>query len=111
MSPKNIAPKEQSHTGLVNEILLKLGDLPHIRVWKNSTGCAQTPSGHFIKFGLVGSADILGIRAPTGQLIAIECKTGKARQSKEQKAFEKMITAFGGIYVVARLTSDIEFLT
>ena len=55
-----------------------------------------------IKFGLVGSADILGIIAPHGRALAIEVKAGRDRQSFEQQAFQQMWTARGGIYIVAR---------
>ena len=55
----------------------------------------------FFSYGLKGSADILGILRD-GRLLAIEIKSGQARQSKVQKNFEKMINDFGGVYIVAR---------
>lgn len=59
-----------------------------------------------VRFGLVGSADIIGI-LKGGTFLAIEVKTGKARQSKQQLAFQKMITDFGGHYLVARSVDDV----
>lgn len=94
------------HSKLVNELLLMIGrDFPDIRVWKNATGATKI-KGQVIKFGLKGSADILGIIKPGGRLLAIECKTGQAIQSKYQKNFENMIADFGGIYLVARSVQD-----
>ena len=67
-------------------------------------------SERIIKFGLEGSADILGVmyleKLNIGQLICIEVKTGKGAQSEAQKRFEKVITERGGIYVVARSVDD-----
>jgi hypothetical protein len=99
------------HQILVNQILCALSKFSHIRVWANNTGSAMSfDSERIIKFGLEGSADILGVKGPTGQLICIEIKTGSARQSEAQKRFEKVITERGGIYVVARSVDDIKFL-
>ncbi len=50
-------------------------------------------------FGLVGSADLLGITSD-GRFLAIEVKTGRAKQTPAQKAFQAMISRFGGRYRV-----------
>lgn len=63
-----------------------------------------------ISFGLPGSSDLLGIISPHGKILCIEVKTGNARQSKQQKAFQNMVIKFGGIYVVARSIHDVDFL-
>lgn len=76
-------------------------DFPQIRCWKNATGVTKIRT-QVIKFGLKGSADILGIVKPSGRFLAIECKTGQAVQSEFQKNFENMIKTSGGIYLVAR---------
>jgi len=95
------------HQILVNQILCALSKFPHIRVWSNNTGSAMSfDSERIIKFGLEGSADILGVKGPTGQLICVEVKTGKGAQSEAQKRFEKAITSRGGIYIVARSVDD-----
>lgn len=94
------------HSKLVNELLLMIGrDFPNIRAWKNATGTTKIET-RIIKFGLKGSADILGIMKPDGRLLAIECKTGQAIQSKFQKNFEKMIVDFGGIYLVSHAAQE-----
>jgi hypothetical protein len=99
--------KYHAHQLLVNQILCALSKFPHIRVWGNNTGTAMSfDSERIIKFGLEGSADILGIKGPNGQLICIEIKTGLGRQSESQKRFEKVITERGGIYIVARSVDD-----
>jgi hypothetical protein len=103
--------KYHAHQVLVNEILCELSKSKHIRVWKNDTGAAKSLDGErFVKYGLVGSADIIGINylehLRIGQFVAIEVKTGSARQSEEQKRFEKMILDRGGVYILARTVLD-----
>lgn len=75
-------------------------------MWKNATGVAER-GGRVIRYGLKGSADILGIVAP-GRFLAIEVKTGSAVQTAEQKAFEAVISGMGGLYVLARAADDVE---
>lgn len=94
------------HSVLVNDVLLAIGSLPYCRVWKNATGTARAlhEPTTIIQYGLPGSADIIGLlRTVGGQglFLAIECKTGKAKQTKEQIAFENMVHLLGGIYFVA----------
>lgn len=65
-----------------------------------------------VRFGLPGSADILGIvrlnvaGRPIGALLAVECKTKVGRQSEQQRRFEAMVRAFGGCYVLARSAAE-----
>ncbi|HUS87837.1 MAG TPA: hypothetical protein VMW91_00460 [Desulfosporosinus sp.] len=93
------------HSALVNETLTLLGVRPDIRIWKNATGTSLSAAGSFIRFGLKGSADILGITSD-GRFIAIECKTGNAKQSKFQRAFESMILKMGGRYILCRSADE-----
>lgn len=111
-------------TPVLKQILLALGNLPYLRIWRNNTG--QLWSGeqiikvqatrtimvgpgdivikraHPVKFGLQGSADILGLIAPIGRFLAIEVKRPKSsKQSEHQKRFETMVKNMGGIYILA----------
>lgn len=81
--------------------------LHRIFAWRNNTGSYKTPEGRFIRYGHVGSADILGI-LPDGRFLAVECKTPEGRQRKQQKVFQSMIERNGGVYVIARSTADLE---
>ena len=84
------------------EILLAVGSRPDCRIWRNNTGVGRTLSGQrVIRFGLVGSADLLGILRG-GRFLAVEVKTAKGRQSEAQRNFQRMVEAMGGIYVLAR---------
>lgn len=96
------------HSILVNQILLAVGQMEFVRVWKNSTGVAEI-DGRMVAYGLPGSADITGILTNARNLglrLEIEVKTGNAVQSKKQKAFEKMILDRGGLYLLARSVDD-----
>lgn len=59
-----------------------------------------------IKFGLVGSSDIIGLLRG-GRFLGIEVKTPTGRQSPEQVKFENMIRRMGGLYVLARSVDDV----
>lgn len=95
------------HSNLIAEILIALSRKPNVRAWKNETGMAFRGDAP-IRFGLKGSADILGIIGPSGRFLAIECKVGKDKQREEQKNFEAMITKLGGLYILARSAEDVK---
>jgi hypothetical protein len=103
--PSRIGSLEQ-HEELVKEILLTISKTQLARAWENKTGAAYRRK-QLIYYGLKGSADILGILAD-GRFLAIECKTGKARQTKEQRNFQRMIETFNGVYIIARSVVDIK---
>ncbi len=110
-----------AHTALLKEIMALCGSREDCRLWQNNTGLARalTHNGK-IKFGLKGSADIIGIGAyhwaytgpdkkpPIGIFLAIEVKTGSARQMKQQAVFQAMIEKFGGYYLVARSAQEVQ---
>ena len=110
---------------------------PHVRIWRQNTGAgvgmnevrraieclrigdikgAIAHLGRPMKFGVVGGGDLSGIvyRAVDaafpkiiGQRIEVEVKVGKDKQSDEQRAFAQMLTAHGGLYIVARSVEDV----
>lgn len=101
-----------AHNKLVGEILLDCGADPRWRIWRNNTGAGLSIDGkRHVRFGLEGSADIIGLKTIDGEyffgvFVAMEVKTGKAVQSKEQKAFQQMIVKFGGEYAVVRSVAE-----
>lgn len=88
-------------------ILLKYGAHPRIRIARINTGAALV-RGRLVKFGVPGTADIVGLIAPSGRFLAIEVKSATGRQSYDQKRFERVITAMGGVYVLARSVADVD---
>lgn len=100
------------HKLLCRRLQLGVGGSPFARCWPQETGKGRALNNpqHIIAFGVKGGADISGVLAPLGRRVELEAKTGNARQNNNQKAFQKMITRFGGIYMVvhAQRAADID---
>lgn len=97
-------PRE-SH--LVQAILREFGSRPDLRLWRQNTGAARTPTGQVVRFGVPGQADIMGILAPSGRIISIEAKSATGRLSDAQQNWRAMIERFGGLAIVARNVDDV----
>jgi ABC-type phosphonate transport system ATPase subunit len=70
-----------------------------------NTGMFQV-EGRFIKAGFRGCSDILGM-LKGGRLLAVECKSGKGKETTDQAAFGARVAADGGLYIVARSVDDV----
>lgn len=93
---------------MVRAILARCGARGDCRLWPNATGVGRGLSNDgVVRFGLVGSTDIIGL-SHHGRFLAMEVKTGGARQSPQQKAFQAMIEKFGGLYAVVRQVDEAE---
>lgn len=80
-------------------------------VYRQNTG-AYKPEGskRFIRFGVKGGADIIGVIGAgekRGTFLAVECKFGKNKTSDDQLAFGEKITSHGGVYIVAYSVDDL----
>lgn len=93
------------HNQLVNQILLKIGNRPDCRTWRNETGLAYR-DGKAIRYGKKGSSDIIGLTSD-GKLLCIEVKTGRATQQENQVFFQKVIEKFNGRYFLARSVDSV----
>ena len=93
--------KEQE---LVN-VCLNILSAKKIFCWRNNTGAFKTERGGYYKFGAVGSPDIFACEG--GQLIGIECKVGKNKQSDSQKAFQKAMEKAGAFYWLVYTPEDL----
>ena len=102
---KSSAAYTRLHNQLQSQILVALSRLDLGLFWSNATGAGTSPDGQWIRYGLVGSSDILGI-VNGGYFIAIEVKTGAAVQSPQQIKFEAAVKKRGGYYFVARSVLD-----
>lgn len=95
-----------SHAATVSEILALCGARQDCRIWGNNSGVARGLTGNgIVRFGLRGSADIIGLTCD-GLFLALEVKTGSGRQRPEQRAFEAMITKFGGRYALVHSAAE-----
>jgi hypothetical protein len=81
--------------------------LHRIRAWRNNTGAVKI-DGRWIKYGHPGSGDIMGVIAPVGIHLEVECKTASGKQSRIQILRQRLITEDGGIYILSRNSQDLE---
>lgn len=80
-------------------------------VWRQNVGAFKPDgSNRFIRFGMAGLADILGV-TPSGRFIACECKVGKNKQQNAQIEFQRRVEEKNGIYVLAYSVDDLEART
>lgn len=78
--------------------------------WRNNTGALSAVykgKPRFIRYGLPGSADILGV-APNGKMLTVECKVGKNKPTALQAEFLAEVRRRGGIAIVAYDLDDLE---
>jgi hypothetical protein len=107
-----------AETDLQQRIRLALGTRSDLRLFRNQVGQLPDPrTGRPVQFGLArGSADLVGWRTITvtpdmvGQQLAvftsIEVKTPTGRVRPEQHAWQRTISAAGGIAGIARSIQD-----
>lgn len=99
MSTRQVSPRR----ALTDATLLAVS-APDCFVWEHPTGAGTTPTGAFVKYGLTGSADIVGVCC--GRFIGLEIKTPGDTIKKDQRAFRAALEAAGGVYVIVRDPSD-----
>lgn len=96
-----------SEAFVVHDILKAWGAHPRLRIARVNTGAAVL-RGRLVRFGVPGTADICGVIAPSGRLLMIECKTATGKQREAQVTMQRVVTAMGGVYVVARSVADVD---
>ncbi len=89
-----------------NLILLTFGTRREMRLWRQNTGVARMGPRRVVRFGVPGQADLTGILS-NGTRLEIEVKTNAGQQTPEQKAYQRIIERFGGVYVLARSVDDV----
>ena len=79
-------------------------------VWRNNSGVQRASYGgkeRFVRFGKVGSADIIGIVKQSGRFLAVEVKRPGGKLTPEQKEFFETVRFNGGLSVVAFSVEDV----
>jgi len=89
------------------EILRVWGAHTGIRLFRTHTGAARVDE-RVIRFNTPGWPDIIGIARPTGRFVAIEVKSATGRQSVAQSGVQRVLEAFGGVYILARSVQDVD---
>ena len=76
-------------------------------IWRNNSGGYKSETGTWIRYGLTGSPDIIGVN-PRGRFIGIEAKSDTGKPTDQQLAFGRKVTDRGGVYLVVRSTDELE---
>ena len=92
---------------ILRDVLAAWGNHPRLRIARTNTGGAMI-KGRFVLFNPPGTADIVGLIAPTGRMLMIECKAPRGVQSPEQKTMQRIVERFGGLYVLARDVATVD---
>ncbi len=102
-----------AHSALVHDILAELGALPGVVIGANASGLAKyaserTGKDFCVPYGwpMKGGPDLLAVVAPQGRLVALECKTGGATATKEQRACHAALRAVGVAVHVVRSVDE-----
>lgn len=81
-----------------------------VTAWRNNSGAVKyknaSGASRFLRYGKVGSADIIGWM-PDGRFLGVECKTTTGRLSEAQKVWLAELRKAGGVAVVARSVDDL----
>ena len=122
-----------TESAVLTAVLKYLGNRSDVKIWRHNTGRIADRNGRVVSFGLVGSADVIGMRVVkfrglplttgscivdemrpgsdlplrSGQFLAVECKSATGRQSEAQRNFQKMVEAMGGLYLLVRDVADL----
>lgn len=86
------------------EILLAIGRIPGAIFWRNNSGALPDRTGRIVRYGLVGSPDIIGCYR--GRFVGIEVKAATGKQRDAQINFQRAFEKSGGLYVLARSADD-----
>ena len=98
-------------TVLVAAILLEVGSLPGVRLWRSQPLAARAKTGRVIRALPKGHPDITGVlRCACGcghaRPIYIECKA-RTKLSPEQDAWRRMLQSYGAIWIEAHSVQDV----
>lgn len=94
-----------AETEIQREIMERLRCRPGIYAWRNNSGATKTKRGQFLRYGHVGSGDIIGV-ASGGRFFSIEVKTTKGVVSEEQENFITTMIGLGAIAFVAHSADE-----
>jgi len=82
----------------------------NVYIWRNNSGALPDKRGIPVRFGKVGSSDILGVQGGTGKFIAIEVKRPgmSYKPTQPQLDFLQEIHEHGGLAGIATCTNDVD---
>lgn len=98
----------KAHQKLLKDVMISMQKkFPGAKIFERHVGYFRyLRSNGVIKINHKGMCDLWVIYK--GRLIELEIKTGKARQTKDQKRWEEIITEAGFEYYVIRSIEDLD---
>lgn len=93
-----MARRSGPEAGLQKGALQLLRTVHGVYCWRNNTGSWKV-GDRYVKFGLKGSSDILGVLGPHGRFLAVELKAQGEKPTPEQRVFLEAVRALGGVAV------------
>ena len=106
---KQVHPKEKD----VQKQILEWLELKKYVCHRNNTGTAFSEykgKRYMVKYGAVGSADIICILPPNGRYCGLEVKGWGKHLSEHQQSFKANIERVGGIYEEVHSIEEVENL-
>ena len=91
---------------MILKACLQLLALRGIVAWRNNSG-ARKIEGRYVRFGAVGSADILGV-LPGGRFLAVEVKAGRGRLTEAQASWHAIMREQGAACFVVRSPQELD---
>ena len=96
-------PEPELERDAQRDTMLELGRCLDLTIWRRTVGVFLSLDGkRRVRVGVPGEGDLGGILAPNGRSFWIEMKSRTGEQRQAQEAFERMVCARGGIYIVSR---------
>ena len=100
-------PAKQPRPGTVlGKKVVKLLHALGCPAWRNNTGVAREAqkdgSIRFVRYGMKGAPDVMGLVPPIGRLIALEVKCGRDVLSEDQQRVLSDFEAAGALTAVVR---------
>jgi hypothetical protein len=78
-----------------------------VYAWRNNTGALPDGAGRFIRYGHIGSPDIIGW-TKSGRWFGVECKVRGNEQSPAQVAFQQAAEEDDALYILVYGVIDLE---
>lgn len=110
--------RDNPEAHVLRAILAAWGAHPRLRIVRVNVGVGwfakgkparKTDAGAYpVHFGVPGTADLVGLIAPSGRMVMIECKSATGTQRDEQKVMQAVVERFGGLYLLARGVADVD---
>ena len=102
-----------AETAIQEAVRLALGAEVDLVLWRNSTGQTEEWSAkggvRHMRYGLAkGSADLVGILAPHGRLVAMEGKSPSGRGAPEQDQWRALVRRMGGFPCAVRSAGSVQ---